>query len=101
MLGNRFCVVVVSVAAHGRAMPLIWQTLEHPSASVNASVSFALLEKADQLLSDAHCKSGSASQSLLPLKADQCVTCTARGESVLSRDETNCAPGLHHWLLAR
>ena len=51
MLWNRFCVVVLSVVAHGRAIPLLWQTLEHPSASVSASVSIALLEKADQLLS--------------------------------------------------
>jgi len=51
MLWNRCCVVVVSVVAHGRAIPLLWQTLEHPSASVSASVSIALLEKADQLLS--------------------------------------------------
>ena len=50
LLWNRFCVVVVSVVAHGRAIPLLWQTLEHPSASVSASVSIALLEKADQLL---------------------------------------------------
>lgn len=52
VLWNRFCVVVVSVVAHGRAIPLLWQTLEHPSASVSASVSIALLEKADQLLGD-------------------------------------------------
>jgi hypothetical protein len=50
MLWNRFCVVVVSVVAHGRAIPLLWQTLEHPSASVSAAVSIALLEKADRLL---------------------------------------------------
>ena len=50
MLWNRFCVVVLSVVCHGRAIPLLWQTLEHPSASVSASVSIALLEKADQLL---------------------------------------------------
>jgi hypothetical protein len=50
MLWNRFCVVVVSVVAHGRAIPLLWQTLEHSSASVSASVAIALLEKADQLL---------------------------------------------------
>jgi hypothetical protein len=51
MLWNRFCVVVLSVVAHGRAIPLLWQTLEHPSASVSASVSIALLEKTDRLLS--------------------------------------------------
>ena len=50
MLWNRFCVVVVSVVVHGRAIPLLWQTLEHPSASVSASVSIALLEKADRFL---------------------------------------------------
>jgi hypothetical protein len=50
MLWNRICVVVVSVVCHGRAVPLLWQTLEHPSASVSAAVSIGLLEKADQLL---------------------------------------------------
>jgi hypothetical protein len=50
MLWNRCCVVVLSVVCHGRAIPLLWQTLEHPSASVSASVSITLLEKADQLL---------------------------------------------------
>jgi hypothetical protein len=50
MLWNRCCVVVISVVTHGRAIPLLWQTLEHPSASVSAAVSIALLEKADQLL---------------------------------------------------
>ena len=51
MLWNRFCVVVLSLVIHNRAIPLLWQTLEHPSASVSAPVSIALLEKADRLLS--------------------------------------------------
>jgi hypothetical protein len=50
MLWNRCCVVVLSVVCHGRAIPLLWRTLEHPSASVSSSVSIALLEKADRLL---------------------------------------------------
>lgn len=50
ILWNRFCVVMLSVVAHGRAIPLLWQTLEHPSASVSAAVSIALLEKAERLL---------------------------------------------------
>ena len=50
VLWNRLCVVVLSVVCHGRAIPLLWQTLEHPSVSVSASVSIALLEKADQHL---------------------------------------------------
>ena len=36
VLDNRFCVVMLSVLCHGRAVPLLWQTLEHPSASVSA-----------------------------------------------------------------
>jgi hypothetical protein len=52
MLWNRICVVVVSVVCHGRAIPLLWQALEHPSASVSAAVSIGLLEKADRLLAE-------------------------------------------------
>jgi hypothetical protein len=52
MLWNRICVVVLSVVCHGRAIPLLWQTLEHPSASVSAAESIDLLEKADRLLAD-------------------------------------------------
>ena len=51
-LWNRFCVVVLSVVAHGRAIPLLWQTLEHPSASVSAEVVMALLQRADLLLAE-------------------------------------------------
>jgi hypothetical protein len=66
MLWNRFCVVVVSVVVHGRAIPLLWQTLEHPSASVSASVSIALLEKANRLL---------AGFELITLLADRAFPC--------------------------
>jgi hypothetical protein len=50
LLWNRFCVVVLSVVCHGRAIPLLWQTVEHPSASVSAEVVIALLQRADRLL---------------------------------------------------
>jgi Transposase DDE domain len=50
VLWNRFCVVTLSLVCHGRAIPLLWQTLEHPSASVSAAVSITLLERADRLL---------------------------------------------------
>ena len=52
MLWNRYCVVVVSVVVHGRAIPVLWQTLEHSSASISAEISIAMLEKVDQLLVD-------------------------------------------------
>ncbi len=50
MLWNRICVMVVSVVCHSRAMPLLWQTLEHPSGNVIAVVSISLLEKTDRWL---------------------------------------------------
>lgn len=52
VLWNRFCVVVLSVVAHGRAIPLLWQTLDHPSASVSAEVVMDLLQRADLLLAE-------------------------------------------------
>jgi hypothetical protein len=42
VLWNRFCVVVLSVVCHSRAIPLLWQTLVHPSASVSAEVEITL-----------------------------------------------------------
>jgi hypothetical protein len=33
VLNNRFCVVMLSVICHGRAVPLLWRTLEHPSVT--------------------------------------------------------------------
>ncbi len=68
MLWNRFCVVVLSVVAHGRAIPLLWQTLEHPSASVSAAVSIGLLDKADRLL---------AGFGAITLLADRAFPCDA------------------------
>lgn len=50
MLWNRYCVVVLSVVCHGRAVPLLWTTLEHASASVSAEICISLLDRADQLL---------------------------------------------------
>ena len=50
VLWNRYCVVMLSVVVHGRAIPLLWQTLEHPSASVSAAVVTGLLQRADRLL---------------------------------------------------
>ena len=52
MLWNRCCVVVISVICHGRAVPLLWKALDHPSASVSAEVVIALLERANRLLSE-------------------------------------------------
>jgi hypothetical protein len=50
LLWNRYCIVMVSIVAHGRAIPLVWRTLEHSSASISAELSIAMLQKADQIL---------------------------------------------------
>jgi hypothetical protein len=50
MLWNRYCVVVVSIVVHGRAIPLVWRTLEDPSASISAEISIAMLQKDDRIL---------------------------------------------------
>jgi hypothetical protein len=50
-LWNSFCVVILSVVCHGRAIPLLCQTLEHPSASISAEAVIALLQREDRLLS--------------------------------------------------
>ena len=50
MLWNRCCVVMLSVVVHGRAIPLLWTTLENSSACVSAEVVIALLERSDPLL---------------------------------------------------
>jgi hypothetical protein len=50
MLWNSHCVVMLSCVCHGRAIPVLWTTLEHSSASVSAEVVISLLQKADQLL---------------------------------------------------
>jgi hypothetical protein len=52
VLWNHSCVVALSMVCHGRAIPLLWQTLEHPSASVSADVVIGLLQRADRLLAD-------------------------------------------------
>jgi hypothetical protein len=52
MLWNRYCIVSISIVVHGRAIPLVWRTLVHPSASITAEISIEMLKKADQMLAD-------------------------------------------------
>jgi hypothetical protein len=54
LLWNRFCVVALSVVCHGRAIPLLWQMLEHPNASVSAEVVITLLERAERSADEVH-----------------------------------------------
>jgi hypothetical protein len=50
MLWNRYCVIRLSVVYRGRAVPLVWEVLEHSSSSVAYETYAALLETVPPLL---------------------------------------------------
>lgn len=50
MLWDRFCHIRISVIYRGRAVPLIWKTIEHDSSTVSFESYRALLEKAAKLV---------------------------------------------------
>lgn len=50
LLWNRYCVIRLSLIYRGRAVPLVWQVLEHPSSSVAFEVYQELLDQAAQWL---------------------------------------------------
>ena len=50
MLWNRYCLIRLSVQYRGRAVPLLWKVIEHPSSAVALSVYQPLLEEARALL---------------------------------------------------
>jgi hypothetical protein len=49
-LWNTYCLVRLAVIYRGRAIPLVWQVLEHPSSSVRYDIYKALLDEATKLL---------------------------------------------------
>ncbi len=50
LLWNRFCVIRLSLVFRGRAVPLIWRTIEHASSTVAFEEYRALLDQAATLL---------------------------------------------------
>ena len=46
MLWNTYCLIRLSVIYRGRAVPLVWQVIEHGSAAVSFEVYKDLLEQA-------------------------------------------------------
>lgn len=50
MLWDRFCHIRISIIYRGRAIPLIWETIEHKSSTVAFETYRILLEKAAMLL---------------------------------------------------
>jgi Transposase DDE domain len=50
MLWNTYCLVRISIVYRGRAIPIVWSILEHPSSSVAYDVYKALLDHVAELL---------------------------------------------------
>jgi len=50
MLWNTYCLVRISLVYRGRAIPMVWTVLEHPSSSVAYDVYKELLDKLVELL---------------------------------------------------
>jgi hypothetical protein len=50
MLGNQYCVIRLSVVYRGRAVPLVWEVIEHGSSSVTHAAYAALLDAVPALL---------------------------------------------------
>ena len=45
MLWDAYCLVRISLVCRGRAIPIVWTVLEHPSSSVAYEVYKSLLDK--------------------------------------------------------
>ena len=56
MLWNTYCLVRLSLAYPGRAIPIVWTVLEHGSATVSLEAYEALLDQAAQVLFPFNCK---------------------------------------------
>ena len=52
MLWNQYCLICLSVVYRGRAIPVVWQVIEHPSAQVAFTRYQPVLEAAIPLLPD-------------------------------------------------
>jgi hypothetical protein len=50
MLWTTYCLVRISLVSRGRAMPLVWTSLEHPSSRVAYHVDNAMLDQVAELL---------------------------------------------------
>ena len=50
LLWERYCVIRISLIYRGRAIPLVWQVIEHASSSIAFTTYEALLDKAATLL---------------------------------------------------
>jgi hypothetical protein len=56
MLWGKYCITRISIVYRGRAIPLVWKVLEHPSSTVAFAAYKGLLNKAAQLLLPFDCR---------------------------------------------
>jgi hypothetical protein len=56
MLWGKYCIIRISIVYRGRAVPLVWAVLEHPSSTVAFETYKNLLNKAAQLLLPVGCQ---------------------------------------------
>lgn len=56
LLWDKYCVIRLSVVYRGRAIPLVWTVLAHPSSAVAFGLYRNLLDKAAQLLRPCGCQ---------------------------------------------
>lgn len=56
MLWNTYCIVRLSLIYRGRAVPIVWDVLEHKSASIAFEKYQTLLDQAAQMLFSFNCK---------------------------------------------
>ncbi|BCU14472.1 hypothetical protein [Microcystis aeruginosa] len=52
VLWNRYCMIHLSIVCCGRAVPLLWRVLDHPSATVAVNTDKPMLRLAQRLLKD-------------------------------------------------
>lgn len=52
VLWNRYCMIHLSIVCCGRAVPLLWRVLDHPSATVAVNTDKPMLRDAQRLLKD-------------------------------------------------
>jgi len=55
MLWNEYCIIRLSVVYRGRAIPLVWKVIKHPSSTVSFETYKPVLEQAWKILTECAC----------------------------------------------
>lgn len=55
MLWNEYCLIRISIIYRGRAVPLVWRVIKHPSSTVSFETYQPLLDRAWKILTECAC----------------------------------------------